>query len=469
MLDAVVDDLVVARRVGRRLGLIDLDGRVSSRVDRDVILVTPGPRAVSPARLSSAEIIRVRLDGEVLEGSPANLPADVALDLAIYRARPDIHAIATGSPTTAMAFGSVGREVLPLTHSWAEFAHAGTAWLDETVVAPDRDTANAAARQIGARHYVHIPGIAVLALGTAPIDSLRRLDALDYLARLTALATELNPSPIVVTEDQVRDIDRQRPVEAVPSRDYRRYYRSLDRQPPPRPEERWQVADEEGRIRRDVATACRLLGAAELASFFEHVSHRIPGRPDRFAMSPAKDFNAMTPDDVGILSTEGDCATLSGPLPAAPFRWYHRDLLERRPDVMAIAHTHELAGRAFILAGVTTPPIHRAAATGLAAGMPPVFAIPSLVFSEEHRRAVLDLLAEGPWVHELAHGTDFVAADIRTATIRAISWDRHLRFTAVARALGEPKRLADATLDAVRRHGADATAWWDDLVDALPS
>jgi L-fuculose-phosphate aldolase len=462
-------ELAIARRVGRRLDLVDVDGHVSMRVDERTVLVTPAPGAVAPARLNAADVVRVQLDGEVQPGAPHAVPAGVALDLALYRARPDVRSIATGSPLTGMAFGSVGRDVLPLTHSWAEYAHGGAAWLDGLPVVADLDVADAAARLVGARPFVHLPGVAVLALGAEPIDAVRRLHALDYLARLSALATDLSPSPVVVTEEQARDIDRQRPWEAVPSRDYRRYYHSLDREPPVVPAVRWPQGNDEGRIRRDVAVSCRLLGAAELAAFFEHVSHRIPGRPDRFAMSPAKDFNAMTPDDVGIVSTEGDCPTLSGPIPAAPFRWYHRDLLERRPDVMAIVHSHELAGRAFILAGAAAPPVHRYAVRGLAGGMPPIFRTPSLVFSEEHRRQVLDLLGDGPWVHAIAHGTDFVADDIRVATVRAICWDRHLRFTVLARGLGEPRGLDAGALAALGRHTADEAAWWDDLVDALPA
>lgn len=448
---------------------MDIDGHVSVRLPDDrTIAVTPGPRSGTPLRQLPERVLRMDLEGQVLAGSPDGLPLGIQLVLAIYRARPRVRAIAIGSPWTATAFGSVRRDVLPLTHSWAEYAHEGAAWLDGRAVDPDATTAEALERAIGPRGYVHVPGVAVIALGDSPLDVLRRLDAFEYLARLTAMATSLSLSPQVVTREQAAGIPAQRPVEPRPSRDYRRYYRSLDREPAPSLLDRWAAEDAEARVRRDIAVACRVLAAAgDLVAFFEHVSHRIPGRDDRFAMSPATDFARMEPDDIGILATEGDCDLIRGPLPPAPFRWYHRDLLARRPDIDAIVHTHELAGRAFLLAGADAPPIHASAVPGMLGGFPPVYPEVSLLFSEEHRTGALDTLGDGPWTHAFAHGTDFVAGDLPTATIRAISWDRHLRFTVLARTLGSPQLLDGHAIAALQARGASAEQRWWDLIDGL--
>lgn len=467
--DDITDDLLAVLRVGRRLSLLDVDGHITVRhPDGLSVLVTPAPDAATTARVARSDVLQVGLDGEILRGDPGVAPMGLAVDLAILRARPDVRAIAAGQPWTAMAFGVVERDILPLTHTWAEYAHEGAAWMDArgylTGVGADD-----AARDIGDRGYVHVSGIALLTLGTEALDVVRRLDALEYLARMTAMATSLAPSPTVVTPEQAAGIPPQRPVERAPSRDYRRYYRSLDPGRTREAGDRWQAPTDTGSVRRDLALACRILAAAgDLVAFFEHVSHRIPGQDDRFAMSPATDFARMSPDDIGIIATDGECEPISGPLPPAPFRWYHRDVLRARPDVQAIVHTHELAGRAFLLAGVDAPPIHKLAAAA-PAGMPPMFPESSLIFSTAHRERMVELLGDGPWVHAFAHGTDFVARDLPTATMRAVCWDRHLRFTALARSLGRPRPLDAEALSLLGGRMASPTAWWLDAEDMLDS
>jgi ribulose-5-phosphate 4-epimerase/fuculose-1-phosphate aldolase len=473
-------DLALARRVGTRLGLIDADGHVSVR-EGGRILVTPAAWAVPGRRVTPDDLVAVTLEGDTLAGDPAALPCGLAVDLAIYRARPNVRAIATGAPWTALAFGVTGRDVLPLTHTWAEYVLGGAAWLDvEAWAWPGspadagsagraRDAADAAVAVLGVRDLVHVPGVALLTLGDEPLDVLRRLDAVEYLARMTIAATERAGRPRTVTVEEAASIPGQRPAEVAPSRDYRRYYRSLDRPPISALDEHWPASDELARVCRDVAAACRILAAAgDLVGFFEHVSHRIPGRDDVFAMSPAADFARMEPTDIGVLEMAGDCRRLAGPLPPAPFRWYHRDILEARPDVAAIVHTHELEGRAWMLAGATTPPVHRLAVRGVGPGMPPAYERPSLLFAPEDRRAMLDLLGDGPWVHNLAHGTDVCAPDIATATIAAIHWDLHLRFAALAGRIGSPRPLPEAALVALREVSAPPATLWAERWDALP-
>ena len=469
--DPLRADLALARRVGARLGLVDADGHLSMRAHGGGILVTPAAAAVPGRRVGEGDLLRLTPDGEVVDGDPAALPAGIALDLAIYRRRRDVDAIATGSPWTAMAFGAVGRDILPLTHTWAEYVLGGAAWLDPASwLVTDDSVLDDQVRDVEGRPFAHLPGLAVLTLGDSPLDVLRRLDAVEYLARMTAAATQRSTSPRTVTAAEAGSIPAQRPAEAQPSRDYRRYYRSLDRPAPPTLRERWPATEPLGAVRADVAAACRILAqAGDLVAFFEHVSHRIPDQPHVFAMSPATDFAHMEPDDIGVLEMAGECRWLSGPLPPAPFRWYHRDILEARPDVGAIVHTHELYGRAWILAGADTPPVHRLAVHGMAGAMPPVHEPPSLLFAENDRAAMVRLLGSGPWVHNLAHGTDVCAADIATATIAAVNWDLHLRFAALAERLGSPRPLPPPVLGGLSDVIATPATQWAERWDALPA
>lgn len=469
-LGGLAAQLALARRVASRLGLADWDGHFSARADDGRVLVTPAAAATRSRRVTPLDILTLGLDGRLLDGDAASVPAGVALDLAIYRLRSEVRAVATGSPTTASAFGSTRREILPLTHTWAEYVLDGAGWIDPAAWATgavedlERQIAGAMRQTL-----LHVAGVAVITLGDEPLDTLRRLDAVEYLARMTVVATELDPRPRVVTADEAASIPGQRPAEAAPSRDYRRFYRSFDVRAPATVDERWPAEDAIARTRRDVAVACRVLAASgDLVAFFEHVSHRIPGRDDIFAMSPAMDFARMDPDDVAVLETAGDCRPLEGPFPPAPFRWYHRDILQQRRDVAAIVHTHELHGRAWMLAGATTPPIHRWAIHQADGLMPPAYGVPSLVFAPEDRARMLERLGNGAWVHNVAHGTDTCAADLPTAVVAAVAWESHLRFAQLARRLGPARPLAQPEAAALAAALTPADIVWEELCDAVP-
>ncbi len=102
-----------------RLGLFDVRGHLSARLDASHVLVTPraGERVPPPASLSAADLLAVDLrTGDVVEGR-WSVPPDLPLSLAIFRARPDVQAVALAQPPTALAFAAADRPLLPLTHT----------------------------------------------------------------------------------------------------------------------------------------------------------------------------------------------------------------------------------------------------------------------------------------------------------------------------------------------------------------
>jgi L-fuculose-phosphate aldolase len=254
-------------------------------------------------------------------------------------------------------------------------------------------------------------------------------------------------------------------VEARPTRDPNLYYQLLDpaaRGPRPavrRAAPETSPGDDPERLKAAVATACRILAAQGTLAFFkEHVSHRMAA-PDRYLMSPAKAFALMEPDDIGEIGMEGDCEWLSGPYPPAPFRWYHRDLLRSRPDVNAIVHTHELHGRALPMAGVPLAPVFRNGAAAAAAGLS-IFPTPSLLFREDHRAGALQALGDGPSVHLLSHGTDYVGRSLEEALAAAIHREQLARIFALASELGTPRPLATSVVAELPTVAPTTAAWW---------
>ena len=114
LLDAVVE----AARVLAALGLVDAFGHVSARAG-DALLIT-APTALDQAE--GTELVLVPLDAADL---PPGAPPETWLHLAVYRARPDVAAIARAQPEATLAVGADRTELAPL--------HGQAAWLGRRV------------------------------------------------------------------------------------------------------------------------------------------------------------------------------------------------------------------------------------------------------------------------------------------------------------------------------------------------
>jgi L-fuculose-phosphate aldolase len=469
------EELARTCRVAAVLGLLDLMGHVSARTADGLVVTTPSFRegSVLPRSCGATDLLVVDLDGAVVSGR-GELPFDIDVDLAVYRARTDVNAVVSGAPETAVAFGIAGEPVLPLAHSQSRNLFAGVVRVELTELPTTRAHGDDLARQLGKAPILTVAGIGVTTVGRTLIEALERLDGYEYLARLTLLTRRVNESPRVVTRAESDSVVAERPVEKVPSRDPRRYYDSLDPLGSPSttpavvaagPETSTTQAPEQ--LRAAIAITCRILAAqGDLAYFKEHVSHRTAD-DDRYLMSPAKTFAHMTADDVGEIGMEGDCEWLSGPYPPAPFRWYHRDLFRARPDVNAIVHTHELYGRAVPLAGGVVEPIFRNGAVGASSPLA-VFAVPTLAFREDHRQGILTELGSGSTVHLLSHGTDYVADTLEQALTAAIHREQISRLYVMASEVGRPRALAPQVVEQLAAVTPTAAAWWAYYAAAVP-
>jgi len=173
-------------------------------------------------------------------------------------------------------------------------------------------------------------------------------------------------------------------------------------------------------------------------------------------MSASKTFRDIGVEDICVLDYEAN--HVGGPKPPG-FKWFHAQLLRERKDAMAVVHTHDVHGRAYALAGRKAVPSHR---IGLEIGSGPVpqYGRCDLIVDPEVRRATLDALGEGPIVHEVGHGTDFVADTLEKATVDAIQREAFLAMDALARRYGEPKPLPVPTIEQIKSRERSAEDWW---------
>ena len=114
MSDAVKDEREIREEicaVGRRLYELFMvagnDGNISARVGDDEVLITPS--GVSKGLLKPEIMIRMRVDGEILDAPQGYRPSsECHIHLVVYQTRPEIGAVVHAHPATATGMAVAG-------------------------------------------------------------------------------------------------------------------------------------------------------------------------------------------------------------------------------------------------------------------------------------------------------------------------------------------------------------------------
>src|SRR5260221_7983249 len=98
---AVVEDLVDANRILYHLGVVDGFGHVSARHPGDPsrFLIS---RSMAPSLVTAADAMTIHLDGRPVPDNGPTPYLERFLHIQIYRARPDVVAIAHAPPRAAI-------------------------------------------------------------------------------------------------------------------------------------------------------------------------------------------------------------------------------------------------------------------------------------------------------------------------------------------------------------------------------
>jgi len=198
----------------------------------------------------------------------------------------------------------------------------------------------------------------------------------------------------------------------------------------------------------DLAAASRILADQGVFDAAGHVSMRHPGHPERFLMSRSLAPQMITADD--IMEFDLDCNAID-PRGRNGFieRYLHGEILRKRLDVLAVAHSHSPSVIAFGLSNTPMRAMYHNAAF-LAAGVPVFdirekFGATDIVVSTAAKGAALaEALADKPVALLRAHGMVVVGPTLSVAVFRAIFTDISARIQHQALALGGPLAALDA-------------------------
>lgn len=199
------------------------------------------------------------------------------------------------------------------------------------------------------------------------------------------------------------------------------------------------------RGRREVALACRVIAARDLApGFLGHISLRVDDErllvrcrgPRERGLAWTEDADVRLVDLDGRPGAVGELDSGYRPPNELPL---HTEVLRARPDVAAVLHAHPPAVVAADLAGIAVRPVVGAydiPGARLAAGGVPIYPRAVLVRDRRLAREMLTAMAERPVVLLRGHGLTSAAPSVAQAVLQAVSVDALARLSLQVRCAG---------------------------------
>jgi ribulose-5-phosphate 4-epimerase/fuculose-1-phosphate aldolase len=173
-----------------------------------------------------------------------------------------------------------------------------------------------------------------------------------------------------------------------------------------------------------------------------HVTARDPLQPDHFWVNPfGRPFGLVRVSDLLLVDSAGRVVAGEGRVNPAAYA-IHSQVHAARPDVVAVAHTHSVSGRAWSTLHRRLDPITQDACAFFEDHE--VFADYSgVVLAEDEGKAIAGALGGGKAVILANHGLLTVGGSVEEAAWWFVAMDRCCQVQLLAEAAGRP-RLIDA-------------------------
>ena len=200
-------------------------------------------------------------------------------------------------------------------------------------------------------------------------------------------------------------------------------------------------------LRRDLATAYRIVANEGILDAFGHISVRNPNNSNRYFLSRSRAPGLVQPDD--ILEYDLDSNPIVPPK-ERPYseRVIHGEIFKARPDVHAVCHHHAPSIMPFAISGMPLLPVfHLGASMGASA---PVWDSRDefgdtnlLVVKPEEGASLARALGDASIVVMRRHGATVVGGGLRELVVRTIYSAKNAEHQLAAHMLGHVSPLTD--------------------------
>lgn len=168
-------------------------------------------------------------------------------------------------------------------------------------------------------------------------------------------------------------------------------------------------------LKRDVISACRILGEQKLVEGFGHVSARLPDS-ESFLLTPRISLALVGEADLLTLNLDGK--VVEGHHPAPFEAWLHTAIMKSKPSVNAITRIHARVANMFSVTERKLEPVHNHGS--FFAGGVPVFKRPDLISTAELGAQMTQELGDDPAILLRGNGQVTVGRTIPEAVMMAI-------------------------------------------------
>jgi L-ribulose-5-phosphate 4-epimerase len=192
-------------------------------------------------------------------------------------------------------------------------------------------------------------------------------------------------------------------------------------------------------LRHKVVSACKILDSEGIMDELGHFSVRVPGK-DQVLMNGKISPGQATEEDIVLLDLKGN--KIEGRIEPAREIPLHLSVYQRRPDVMAIAHTHSPAIVALSVAGITLRAVDNLGAT-VFGNQAPLYEEYGLVDNFEMGYRIVDTMGSQNIIVLKGHGNIVTGKSIEETCVSAIWAEKAARLQVQATLLGRPHWYPD--------------------------
>ncbi len=196
---------------------------------------------------------------------------------------------------------------------------------------------------------------------------------------------------------------------------------------------------------QELREATRILVGEGVIDGFGHVSARHPERPEHYFMLLGNLDEPTADERVMELDADSNAVGAGTARPSIE-RFIHGELYRRRPDVLAVVHTHAPSFIPFGVSGVALRPLYHMC--GFLADGAPVFDIHAahgvtnmLVTSPALGQSLAASLGSHAMVLMRGHGATVVGGSLKEAVFRAVYAAINAQLQPIALQLGQPRFL----------------------------
>ena len=200
-------------------------------------------------------------------------------------------------------------------------------------------------------------------------------------------------------------------------------------------------------LRRDLATAYRIVANEGILDAFGHISVRHPTNPNRYFLSRSRAPALVQPED--FLEYDLDSNPIVPPV-TRPYseRVIHGEIFKARPDVNAVCYHHAPSIMPFAISGVPLVPVfHLGAAMGQRApfwdSRDEFGDTNLLVVKPEEGASLARALGKHAVVVMRRHGATVVGGELRELVFRTLYSAKNAEHQLAAHALGHVSPLTD--------------------------